>query len=485
MMHSKTRMNVVALLFLVVQPMATAQWVNGQNADLVLGQASFESSAFGLAVDSLHAPTGIAIDQVSGKLFVADIANNRVLRWGSVTALVNGMAAEAVFGQPDFKSKSARATRNGMNFPTDVAISAEGKLFVADALNNRVLRFDGASAKLSGADADGVLGQPDFTSMANNLSRSGMNYVRGVAVDQAGRLWVSDQSNDRVLRFDSAATKSNGADADGVLGQTDFTSHRSDTSRNGMKVPRGLTLDAQGRLWVANSWNHRVVRFDNAAAKPNGADADGVLGQPDFTSALEATTASGMREPIGVAVDPSGRLYVVDERNHRVLWFNNAAGKPNGGAADGVLGQSDFTSASVAVKQNGMNYPWGVQVDRARNTIWVSDSENNRVLRFTATSPLGVDHARAEFPDVFLLLQNYPNPFNPSTTIRYGLPNRSQVTLTVFNTLGQQVAVLQNGEMEAGYHEAKFDATGLSSGVYFYRMQAGNFVETRKLLLMK
>ena len=83
------------------------------------------------------------------------------------------------------------------------------------------------------------------------------------------------------------------------------------------------------------------------------------------------------------------------------------------------------------------------------------------------------------------LLQAFPNPFNPSTTIRYGLPHKSAVQLTVFNTLGQQVALLQNGEQEAGYHEVKFDASGLSSGVYFYRMQAGDFVQTRKLLLIR
>jgi len=89
------------------------------------------------------------------------------------------------------------------------------------------------------------------------------------------------------------------------------------------------------------------------------------------------------------------------------------------------------------------------------------------------------------FLHAFSLSQNYPNPFNPSTTIRYGLPARSLVTLAVFNTLGQQVAILQNGEQDAGYHEVKFDASGLSSGVYFYRLQAGGFVETRKFVLIK
>ena len=85
----------------------------------------------------------------------------------------------------------------------------------------------------------------------------------------------------------------------------------------------------------------------------------------------------------------------------------------------------------------------------------------------------------------FTLLQNYPNPFNPTTTIRYGVPYRSRVRLTVFNTLGQQVAVLRNGEEEAGYHEVTFDGAGLPSGVYFYRIQSGSFTETKKLLLVR
>jgi 1,4-alpha-glucan branching enzyme len=88
-------------------------------------------------------------------------------------------------------------------------------------------------------------------------------------------------------------------------------------------------------------------------------------------------------------------------------------------------------------------------------------------------------------PQFYSLCQNYPNPFNPATTIRYGLPQRSQVILTVFNTLGQQIAVLQNGEQEAGYHDVRFDASGIASGVYFYRIQTGAYLETRKLLLIR
>jgi hypothetical protein len=85
----------------------------------------------------------------------------------------------------------------------------------------------------------------------------------------------------------------------------------------------------------------------------------------------------------------------------------------------------------------------------------------------------------------FSLDQNYPNPFNPSTTIRYGLPQTSVVMLTIFNVLGQQVATLVQGQQEAGNHEVRFDGSNLASGVYLYRLQAGSYVQAKKLMVLR
>jgi hypothetical protein len=91
----------------------------------------------------------------------------------------------------------------------------------------------------------------------------------------------------------------------------------------------------------------------------------------------------------------------------------------------------------------------------------------------------------SELPHKLQLLQNYPNPFNPSTTIGYALPQGSYVTLTVFNTLGQQVATLINETRGAGYHNVQFNGTGFASGVYFYRLRAGDYVVTKRLILLR
>ena len=105
----------------------------------------------------------------------------------------------------------------------------------------------------------------------------------------------------------------------------------------------------------------------------------------------------------------------------------------------------------------------------------------------TATAtPTAVDAAPLESPRTFNLSQNYPNPFNPTTTINYDLPVNSLATLKVYNVLGKEIATLVNAEMtDGGTHSVQFNASGLSSGIYFYRLVAGTNTQVKRLVLMK
>ena len=118
----------------------------------------------------------------------------------------------------------------------------------------------------------------------------------------------------------------------------------------------------------------------------------------------------------------------------------------------------------------------------------ISDNElRNSEWSDTLTFTTGVRTSTEDelLPQEYILSQNYPNPFNPSTQIQYALPEATQVTLEVFNSVGQKVMELVNGQQSAGYHTATFDASGLSSGVYLYKLKTPSFTQTKKMLLIK
>jgi hypothetical protein len=104
-------------------------------------------------------------------------------------------------------------------------------------------------------------------------------------------------------------------------------------------------------------------------------------------------------------------------------------------------------------------------------------------LKFDTT--VGVEKVTDEVPQSFTLYQNYPNPFNPSTTIKFALPVDSKVKINVYNSLGQLVETLVDGEMQSGYHEVNFNASKLASGVYLYQLQSQDFISVKKMLLIK
>jgi len=112
--------------------------------------------------------------------------------------------------------------------------------------------------------------------------------------------------------------------------------------------------------------------------------------------------------------------------------------------------------------------------------LWADPS-----LKLKYDKTVDVENFKAEVPANFALHQNYPNPFNPSTKIKFVMPKSSFVNLKVYNVLGIEAATLVNEERPAGNYEVEFNATDLPSGVYFYRLQAGDFIETKKMILLR
>lgn len=126
----------------------------------------------------------------------------------------------------------------------------------------------------------------------------------------------------------------------------------------------------------------------------------------------------------------------------------------------------------------------GVEITMNSLSSYSFDQLSGSTSRFRV-SVNRVDGNAPEIPTVYSLAQNYPNPFNPTTTIQFSLAEPATVRLEIFNALGQIVAVLVNEQLESGQHQALFNASSFSSGVYYYRIEAGNFAETRSMVLIK
>ena len=364
-------------------------WANDQSASFVIGQTGFGLNASSVTATGLNQPWGgVVIDPATGKVFVCDLSNNRILRYPSGAAMTNGAAAEAVLGQPNFTQNSNGLSATTLWQPAGMAMDAAGNLWVADERNNRVLRYANAATIASGSAASTVLGQANFTSSNigfPNVTASSM-YEPFSVFCIGTTLWVADTGPDRVLRFENAASLANGAAASAVFGQPDLTTFStSDSYASGLGPPMQIYVDGADNLWVADFVENRVVMFPNATTAANNEAATLVLGQPDFNGSAAGSTATTFNSPIGVYGDRDGTIYVSDYGNNRILIFANAASLSNGAAATYVLGQTDFVSTGTGDNANQLNGPTFLFVG---TSLLAADATNNRVLNWIPLIPL-------------------------------------------------------------------------------------------------
>jgi uncharacterized protein (TIGR03437 family) len=326
------------------------------DASLVVGQPDFVSVAPARTQTGLNLPLAVASD--GQYMAVADTANNRVLLWNSIPTTM-GQPADLVLGQSDFTTLGpVVVTASAFRAPQGVWIK-NGKLFVADTQNNRVLIWNSIPTKNNQA-ADIVLGSPNFTSVPNqdltkqNPTGAANLLLTPTSVTSDGtRLFVSDLGFNRVLIWNKIPT-TNQQPADVEIGQVDFTgstvndsthlcaSNGVDSSNNPtypsicaatLSFPRFALSDGT-RLYIADAGNDRVLVY-NTIPTQNAARADVILGEPDefsdlvtsnsstFSPNLEQSASNSLPTPTSLAWDGTN-LYVADPSNFRILVFTPA-----------------------------------------------------------------------------------------------------------------------------------------------------------------
>jgi hypothetical protein len=350
---------------------ASTTWATNQSAVVAVGQANLTSSGSGITGFNVHGAGRVYSDGV--KLYVSDETNNRVLIYNTIPSS-NNVSADVVVGQANMTSSITGLT--AFNFDLPKGISADGvRLYVADALNNRILIYTTIPTS-NNVSADVVVGQANMTTSASGLTARNFQTAYGVYSDGV-KLYVADQVNNRVLIFNSIPTTNN-ASADVVVGQANMTTSTSGLTAFNLSGPLSVYVDGV-KLYVSENGNNRVLIF-NTIPTSNNASANVVVGQANMTTSASGLTARNVDNPHSAYSDGAS-FYVSDFTNHRVLIFN-AVPTSNNTSADIVLGQPNMTTSTSGVTANNTatdsdGYSDGVN-------LYVPDFANNRVLIFNS-----------------------------------------------------------------------------------------------------
>jgi uncharacterized protein (TIGR03437 family) len=433
-------------------PSPFKQTVSPLITDLVIGQKTVDTGILAnqgqsgpdnttLSVGT-NVPAGIAIEPVTGNLWVSDYGNNRVLRFPT-NQLVAGTIlpkADFVLGQTGFSTGTPITVPPGtqpvldkalIQNPTGITFDSEGNLYVADAYS-RVLFFNAGFAAF-GQSASRVLGvcNPNVspTNVCTNPSLNGytLNTPTGLFTD-GSHLFVADTGNHRIAMYDKHQNwpdppnpgvvpqiAQDSPPIQAVFGQTDPKTGnkpnrgQADPGPNTIDLPVGGAFNGSD-MWVVDSSNHRILGFQGQSGTASYlvGQLDFVYRAPNLIEGREVFLSPGNQVGGDVAIDNNSsppHLYIADTFNNRILGFKDARNVQAGQKADIVIGQTDLTGKpgsafyrnlinnpnnDVALPSaSGLNQPVGVMVDGNGN-LWVADSGNARVLRFPQPFAAGV-----------------------------------------------------------------------------------------------
>jgi sugar lactone lactonase YvrE len=338
---------------------ATLTLVIGTSLSTFAGQAgAFGSTDATTTAARFNTPTGLAVDSL-GNIYVADTTNHvirKITSAGVVTTLAGSPGAS---GNLDGTGSAAR-----FNAPGGVAVNSVGTVYVADTYSHtiRMITAQGVVTTLAGA--------PGVSGSANGMGAAAQfNYPAGVAVDPSGNVFVADTFNHTIRRITADGTVSVFAGSSGIRGGVNDLGGAARFA-----YPNALATDSSGNLYVADSYNHVIRRVLTTGLVSTLAGTFGTVGTTDSPALFN--------QPLGVAVDSSGNVYVADtfsstiRRITPVGVVSTLAGLPSTvGSVDGI--------GSAA----RLNQPYGIAVDAA-GKIYVSDTRNHTIRRSgTVTAP--------------------------------------------------------------------------------------------------
>ena len=342
---------------------------------------------------------------------------------------------------------------------TAIAVDALGNVYVTGRSHGLGTNSDCATIKYNSSG--------DTLWVARyNSTENWEDEARDIALDESGNVYVTGRTSDGVVTASDYLTIK--YDSSGV----EEWVRRYRGSGVYLNEANAMVVDASGNVYVtgytSTSNYHTTIKYNSDGDK--------------WWIASHSDSVSYGGHATGIAIDALRNVYVTgyslntSTYNDYATIKYNSLGKTQWVARyNGPANEADL-AAAIAVDVSGNVYVTGYSIDP--NT-----RDDYTTIKYVQ-GPVSVLDAQS-LPTLFALYQSYPNPFNPITTINYQIPQLSFVSLKIYDVLGNEIATLVNEEKYAGSYEVEFDGANITSGIYFYQLTAGSFVETKKMVLLR
>lgn len=320
---------------------------------------------------SLSNPRAITVD-AAGNIYISDSTNNRVRKVDAATGTITTVAGNGI---RDYSGDGGPAIKASLAFPMGLAVDKDGNLFIADARNHRIRRVDAKTGIITSVAGQGIRGLGGDNGPALSAL---MSYPTAVTLDEDGNLYIADSENGgvrRVARKTGVITSVVGEGTPGA--KTDPSG--TPTIRGLFVAPVGLIYDGKGSLYVADAYLNRVKKVEVATHKVTIVAGKGVNQYcGDGGPAREAC----LNQPAGVALDAAGNVYIADAGNDRVRKVDVKSGIMTTIAGSGQRG---FSGDNGPASKASLGFPTGVAID-PKGRVVIIEPNNNRARRLEGLS---------------------------------------------------------------------------------------------------
>ena len=310
-------------------------------------------------------------------MWISDTNNYRLLQYknSDITSNAYPYGCSAVLGQSQFYIEGQSGfTQYNLSKVMDVAFDKNNNIWVADNVSVKGFQYPTYSQQVM---QNWAIGGSFSASASGGPTQNTLNNPLSVSFDNFGNMYVSDNSNNRIMGFSASSLYGNNEpNAFVVIGQANFTTGTATTTQSGLNIaPYGYTgiagkvaFDSSNNMYVADTNNNRIMIFLYGSGFTNGMNASIVLGQTSFTTSTSCSSSSELYEPGGLLIDKAGNLWVFDAANSRVQKF--------------IPPFTTGMSASMSITGFGAAFVFGGMVFDLSGNLLVADSNNNRILGF-------------------------------------------------------------------------------------------------------